>query len=200
MLPGDYIAMRLTNEVCTTVSGLSEGIFWDFKNACVSKELLAHYGFDESIIAKIVPTFGVQGAVSSHAAQLLGLTAGTPVTYRAGDQPNNALSLNVFNPGEIALTAGTSGVVYGINGSVNYDPLSRVNTFAHVNHKKGTDPAGRVALHQRNGHSQFMDKTQHRSRRYFLFEHEPAGIASRHRLRRSEYRAIRQRCRTYPAK
>ena len=75
MLPGDYIAMRLTNEVCTTVSGLSEGIFWDFKNACVSKELLAHYGFDESIIAKIVPTFGVQGAVSSHAAQLLGLTA-----------------------------------------------------------------------------------------------------------------------------
>ena len=64
MLPGDYIAMRLTNEVCTTVSGLSEGIFWDFKNACVSKELLAHYGFDESIIAKIVPTFGVQGAVS----------------------------------------------------------------------------------------------------------------------------------------
>jgi len=142
MLPGDYIAMRLTNEVCTTVSGLSEGIFWDFKNACVSKELLAHYGFDESIIAKIVPTFGVQGAVSSHAAQLLGLTAGTPVTYRAGDQPNNALSLNVFNPGEIASTAGTSGVVYGINGSVNYDPLSRVNTFAHVNHKKGQTRLG----------------------------------------------------------
>ena len=99
MLPGDYIAMRLTNEVCTTVSGLSEGIFWDFKNACVSKELLAHYGFDESIIAKIVPTFGVQGAVSSHAAQLLGLTAGTPVTYRAGDQPNNALSHQCIQSG-----------------------------------------------------------------------------------------------------
>lgn len=142
MLPGDYIAMRLTGEICTTVSGLSEGIFWDFKNECVSKELLAHYGFDESIIATIVPTFGVQGAVSSHAAQLLGLTPGTPVTYRAGDQPNNALSLNVFNPGEIASTAGTSGVVYGINGSVNYDPLSRVNTFAHVNHKKGQTRLG----------------------------------------------------------
>ena len=142
MLPGDYIAMRLTGEICTTVSGLSEGIFWDFKNECVSKELLAHYGFDESIIATIVPTFGVQGSVSSHAAQLLGLTPGTPVTYRAGDQPNNALSLNVFNPGEIASTAGTSGVVYGINGSVNYDPLSRVNTFAHVNHKKGQTRLG----------------------------------------------------------
>lgn len=142
MLPGDYIAMRLTGEICTTVSGLSEGIFWDFKNDCVSKELLAYYGFDESLIAPIVPTFGVQGAVSSHAAQTLGLTAGTPVTYRAGDQPNNALSLNVFNPGEIASTAGTSGVVYGINGNVNYDPLSRVNTFAHVNHTKGKTRLG----------------------------------------------------------
>ncbi|MBQ8423380.1 MAG: carbohydrate kinase [Coprobacter sp.] len=136
MLPGDYIAMRLTGDIRTTVSGLSEGIFWDFKNECVSKELLAHYGFDESLIAKIVPTFGIQGAVHAQAAQALGLKAGTPVTYRAGDQPNNALSLNVFNPGEIASTAGTSGVVYGINGSVNYDPKSRVNTFAHVNHKK----------------------------------------------------------------
>ncbi len=142
LLPGDYIAMRLTGEVCTTVSGLSEGIFWVFKNECLSKELLSYYGFDESLFAKIVPTFGVQGAVSSVAAQALGLTAGTPVTYRAGDQPNNALSLNVFNPGEIASTAGTSGVVYGINGSVNYDPLSRVNTFAHVNHKKGQTRLG----------------------------------------------------------
>ena len=67
-------------------------------------------------------------------AKELGLKEGTPITYRAGDQPNNALSLNVFNPGEIASTAGTSGVVYGVNGEVNYDPQSRVNTFAHVNH------------------------------------------------------------------
>ncbi len=142
MLPGDYIAMRLTGDVRTTISGLSEGIFWDFKNDCVSKELLTHYGFDESIIAKIVPTFGVQGAVHAQAAHALGLKAGTPVTYRAGDQPNNALSLNVFNPGEIASTAGTSGVVYGINDTVNYDPKSRVNTFAHVNHKKGQTRLG----------------------------------------------------------
>ena len=142
MLPGDYIAMRLTGEVRTTVSGLSEGIFWDFKNECLSKELLACYGLDESLIAKTVPTFGLQGAIHAQAARLLGLSAGTPVTYRAGDQPNNALSLNVFNPGEIASTAGTSGVVYGINGTVNYDPLSRVNTFAHVNHKKGQTRLG----------------------------------------------------------
>ena len=134
MLPGDYIAMRLTGTVCTTVSGLSEGIFWDFRENKVSDRLLAQFGFDTSLIPQIRPTFGQQGTLTKEAADVLGLTPGIPVTYRAGDQPNNALSLNVFNPGEIASTAGTSGVVYGVNGTVNYDPQSRVNTFAHVNH------------------------------------------------------------------
>jgi len=134
MLPGDYIALKLTGEACTTVEGLSEGIFWDFKNGSVSSELLEYFGFDTDIIPEVRPTFSEQGRLSAAAAQELGLAAGTPVTYRAGDQPNNALSLNVFNPGEIASTAGTSGVVYGVNGQVNYDPQSRVNTFAHVNH------------------------------------------------------------------
>ena len=134
MLPGDYIAMRLTGSVCTTVSGLSEGIFWDFKADAPSRELLDFFGFDETILAPRKPTFGVQGTLTRQAAEALGLKEGIPVTYRAGDQPNNALSLNVFNPGEIASTAGTSGVVYGVIGQVNYDPLSRVNTFAHVNH------------------------------------------------------------------
>ncbi len=134
MLPGDYIAMRLTGVTCTTVSGLSEGIFWDFAANRPSEELLDYFGFDDTILAPVKPTFGVQGTLTETAAASLGLAAGTPVTYRAGDQPNNALSLNVFNPGEIASTAGTSGVVYGVIGQVQYDPLSRVNTFAHVNH------------------------------------------------------------------
>ena len=134
MLPGDYIAMRLTGSVCTTVSGLSEGIFWDFEKNEPCQKLLDFFGFDETILPQRRPTFGVQGTLSAEAAEYLGLSEGTPVTYRAGDQPNNALSLNVFNPGEIASTAGTSGVVYGVIGQVNYDPLSRVNTFAHVNH------------------------------------------------------------------
>ena len=134
MLPGDYIAMRLSGEICTTVSGLSEGMFWDFKENRVADFLMDYYGLDASLIADIRPTFAEQGRVNADAARELGLKEGTPITYRAGDQPNNALSLNVFNPGEIASTAGTSGVVYGVNGSVNYDPKSRVNTFAHVNH------------------------------------------------------------------
>ena len=134
MLPGDYIAMRLTDRICTTESGLSEGMFWDFKENRVADFLLEYFGFSEDIIPEIVPTFSIQGRVTAAVAAELGLAEGTPVSYRAGDQPNNALSLNVFNPGEIASTAGTSGVVYGVNGEVSYDKLSRVNTFAHVNH------------------------------------------------------------------
>jgi xylulokinase len=134
MLPGDYIAMRLSGEICTTISGLSECMLWDYKENKLADSLLKFYGFDSSIIPEIKPTFAEQGRVNAAAAKELGLHEGTPITYRAGDQPNNALSLNVFNPGEIASTAGTSGVVYGVNGVVNYDKKSRVNTFAHVNH------------------------------------------------------------------
>ncbi|WNJ20178.1 FGGY family carbohydrate kinase [Pontibacter sp. G13] len=138
MLPGDYIAYQLTGEIRTTISGLSEGILWDFEEDTPAKALLAHYGIEESLLPEIVPTFGEQGRVSADAAQLLGIPAGIPVSYRAGDQPNNAFSLNVLNPGEIAATAGTSGVVYGVSGTVKYDAQSRVNSFAHVNHGEET--------------------------------------------------------------
>ena len=134
MLPGDYVALRLTGEAATTVSGLSEGIFWDFAEDAPSQRLLDALGLDVSLLSHIVPTFGLQGTLTRAAAGELGLAHGTPVTYRAGDQPNNALSLDVLNPGEIASTAGTSGVVYGVIGQVAHDPLSRVNPFAHVNH------------------------------------------------------------------
>ena len=143
MLPGDYIAMRMTGDIVTTVSGLSEGIFWDFQQNGISEELMNYYGFSKDLIPDIRPTFGLQGEMLGSVAAELGLKQGTPVTYRAGDQPNNALSLNVLNPGEIAATGGTSGVVYGVNGKVNYDTLSRVNTFAHVNH---TDEQTRLGV------------------------------------------------------
>ena len=142
MLPGDYLAMKLSGVVNTTVSGLSEGMFWDFKEKKPAAFLLDYFGFDHSLIPDIVPTFSVQSEVSAEAAAELGLKPGTPISYRAGDQPNNALSLNAFNPGEIASTAGTSGVVYGVSGEVNYDPKSRVNTFAHVNYSQDTDRLG----------------------------------------------------------
>lgn len=134
MLPGDYIAMKMTDEIRTTISGLSEGIFWDYPAGEISQMIMDHYGFSNSMIPDLVPSFGDQGFLTSRAAEELGLKEGIPVSYRAGDQPNNAFSLKVMDPGEVAATAGTSGVIYAITQKAGYDRKSRVNTFVHVNH------------------------------------------------------------------
>ncbi len=134
LLPGEFVALRLTGECRTTVSGLSEGIFWNFPADDVSERILSHYGLQKDLLAERVPSMGFQGSLTEPAARELGLKAGIPIAYRAGDQPNNAFSLNVLEPGEIAATAGTSGVVYAVSGSLNCDPQSRINAFAHVNH------------------------------------------------------------------
>jgi xylulokinase len=135
MLPGDFIAMKLTGQTNTTISGLSEGILWDYSSGSPASFILENFGVSESLLADIVPTFGIQGTVLPSIANEVGLKQGIPVSYRAGDQPNNAFSLNVLNPGEIAATAGTSGVVYAISDQQKYDPESRVNIFAHVNYE-----------------------------------------------------------------
>jgi xylulokinase len=134
MLPGDFIALKLTGEATTTVSGLSEGICWNYPKQRIASELLNYYHIDENLIPSIVPTFGEQGRLTLQAASALGLAPGIPVCYRSGDQPNNAWSLNTLEPGEIAATAGTSGVIYGVTDKVVFDKASRVNTFVHVNH------------------------------------------------------------------
>lgn len=145
MLPGDYLAARMTNEVVTTASGLSEGVLWDFVEGAPAQMVLDYFGFDQSVLAEVKPTFGIQGYLTSVAAEKLGLAENTPVTYRSGDQPNNAFSLNVLEPGEVAATAGTSGVVYGISDQAKYDSKSRVNTFLHVNNT-AADPRFGVLL------------------------------------------------------
>jgi xylulokinase len=132
MLPGDYIALKLTGQVATTISGLSEGIGWDYQENTIAQKLLDYYQIDKSLLSPLVPSFGDQGRVNKEAAAILGIKEGVPVSYRAGDQPNNAFSLNVLQPGEIAATAGTSGVVYGVTDKASYDPQSRVNAFVHV--------------------------------------------------------------------
>lgn len=132
MLPGDFIAMKLTGEITTSIPALSEGIFWDFKNDEISKDVMEHYQLDQKVIPEIRPLFAEHGYLREDIANFLGLKTGIPVAYKSGDQPNNALSLNVLQPGEVAATAGTSGVIYGVSDQLTFDPQSRVNTFAHV--------------------------------------------------------------------
>jgi xylulokinase len=142
MLPGDYIAMKLTGEIWSTPSGLSEGIFWDFQKNKVADFLLNYFGLKKDCIPDLINTFSFQGKVNAEAAKATGLQPGTPVAYRAGDQPNNAMSLNVLRPGEVAATGGTSGVVYGVVAEPKYDKKNRVNGFAHVNHSEGAPHIG----------------------------------------------------------
>ncbi len=142
MLPGDYINFRLTGELNTTISGLSEGIFWDFNKEGLSNELMEYFDFDKGLIPELKETFEVHGLLSADSASQLGLSAGTLVGYRAGDQPNNAMALGALNPGEVAATGGTSGVVFGVVDRPVYDSESRVNAFAHVNHQKAKPSLG----------------------------------------------------------
>lgn len=146
MLPGDYIGYRLSGEILTTAGGLSEGILWDFRDDSPADMLIRHWGFDPALIPPVREGFGEHGIVSATAAAELGIPAGTPLAYRAGDQPNNALSLNVLEPGEIAATAGTSGVIYGVVDRPVWDPRSRVNAFLHVNHRAETPRYGMLQV------------------------------------------------------
>jgi xylulokinase len=142
MLPGDFIAQRLTGTITTTASALSEGILWDFSKNTLSHEVISHFGFEKTMIPRVQDVFSPHGYLSAVLASELSLRTGIPVSYKAGDQPNNALSLNVLHPGEVAATAGTSGVIYGVSDSLTYDPLSRVNSFAHVNHTAASTRVG----------------------------------------------------------
>ena len=144
MLPGDYIAYKLSGAICSTISGLSEGIFWDFKENSVADWLLEYYGIDKNLVPKIKDTFSEQGIISEAGAAASGLAIGTPILYRAGDQPNNALSLNVFNPGEVAATGGTSGVIYAVTDNLSVKESSRVNNFAHVNYTTSEQKIGKL--------------------------------------------------------
>ncbi|WP_317129815.1 xylulokinase [Chryseobacterium mulctrae] len=144
MLPGDFIALKLSGEATTTVTGLSEGVLWDFQKHQPSKTLLNHWGIDESLVSKVVDNFTEQCVVSKQGAEESGLPEGIPILYRAGDQPNNALSLNVMNPGEIAATGGTSGVVYGVTDNIHSKESVRVNNFAHINHTQEQPRIGKM--------------------------------------------------------
>lgn len=135
MLPGDFIAMKLSGTISTSISALSEGVFWDFQQNELSTTLMDYYGFDPKLIPSILPVFAEHGQIKKAVAEELGLSSTVTINYKAGDQPNNALSLNVLQPGEVAATAGTSGVIYGVSDQLIADRESRVNTFAHVNYR-----------------------------------------------------------------
>jgi xylulokinase len=144
MLPGDFLAAKLTDNIQTTITGLSEGIFWDFKNDQASQALFDHFEIDQSLVPEVVDNFTVQATVSNAGAQATGLKEGTPITYRAGDQPNNAYTLGARKAGDVVATGGTSGVVYALTDQLSSNELTKVNTFAHVNYQSQQKMFGKL--------------------------------------------------------
>jgi len=144
MLPGDFVAAKLTGKICTTKNSLSEGILWDYKEDKLANWLLDYYGIDSNLTPEIVENFTNQGEVTEHASAETGIPVGCPVIYRAGDQPNNALSLNILNHGEVAATGGTSGVIYAVTNQLKSKESSRINNFAHVNYSKNNTTVGKL--------------------------------------------------------
>ena len=144
LLPGDYIAYKFSETISTTKSGLSEATLWDFKKDKPARWLLEHYDLNPNLIPEIVPTFSLQSKLSFDGAFQSGLKEGTPILYRAGDQPNNALSLNVFNAGEVAATGGTSGVIYAVTDNQSAKEGLKLNNFAHVNHSEKKTSIGKL--------------------------------------------------------
>ncbi len=178
MLPGDFIAMRLTGEITTTPSALSEGILWDFKQHKISEDIIQHFGFDKSIIPQVKDVFSTHGFLSKDVADKLGLKQGIPVTYKAGDQPNNALSLNVLHPGEVAATAGTSGVIYTVTDKLVYDKQSRVNSFAHVNHTNEIRIGVLLCINGTGSMNSWMKKMIGREKSYQQLNAEALAISA----------------------
>jgi len=180
MLPGDFIAMKLTGNITTSAAALSEGIFWNFKAHTLSRTILDYFGFDASFFPDVKNVFDNHGYILPAVADELGLQKNIPVTYKAGDQPNNALSLNVMEPGEVAANAGTSGVIYGVTDQMKYDPQSRINSFAHVNHTSNNSRIGVLLCINGAGiTSNWIRSLQGRDKTYDvlngLIEHIPPG-------------------------
>lgn len=144
MLPGDYIAYKLSGVINTTKNGLAEGILWNYKHARVADEILDYYSISKNLTPDIVENFSIQGSVNKAASIETGLMEGTPITYRAGDQPNNALTLGVLKAGEVAVTGGTSGVIYALTEQNEFEEIERVNQFAHVNYTASNPYVGRL--------------------------------------------------------
>ncbi len=144
MLPGDFIAYKLTGIINTTKNGLSEGMLWDYKENEVANFLMEYYGIDPSMTPEIVDNFTNQCYSNEKGAAESGLPVGIPVIYRAGDQPNNALSLNILKPGEVAATGGTSGVIYAVTDQLKSKETSRINSFVHVNYSDLKPTVGKL--------------------------------------------------------
>ena len=132
LLPKDYVRLRLTGEHALDKADGAGTLLFELARRDWSPEVLAALGIDP---AWLPPTFEgpmVTGTVTNEAAAATGLRAGTPVVAGGGDQAANAVGVGAVNPGIVALSLGTSGVVFATTDEPLRDPAGQVHAFCHA--------------------------------------------------------------------
>ncbi len=132
LLPKDYIRFKLTGEFATDVSDASGTGMFDVVHRRWSEAVVSGLNLDPSILPTAVESSTVTGKVTATAAQITGLSEGTPVVGGAGDQAASAIGNGIVTPGTMSCTLGTSGVVFAYLDKPAYDPQGRVHTFCHA--------------------------------------------------------------------
>jgi len=132
LLPKDYIRFKLTGEYATDLADGSGMLLMDVASRRWSQDVLAELDIPPAWMPAVYEGPGVTGYVSAAAAQETGLKAGIPVVAGGGDQSAQAVGVGAVTPGVVALTVGTSGVVFAPLGSYAYEPEGRLHAFCHA--------------------------------------------------------------------
>lgn len=132
LLPKDYVRYKLTGEYAMDKADGAGTVLFDLKSRAWSSEVLEILGIDPSLMP---PTFEgpeFTGRITPQAASAIGLKAGTPVVAGGGDQSAQAVGVGAVTPGVVALTVGTSGVVFATTPSALIEPEGRLHAFCHA--------------------------------------------------------------------
>ena len=132
LLPKDHVRLRLTGEYATDKAGASGTILFDLAERNWSGEVVEGLGIDPNWLPRTFEGTEVTGAVTSEAADLTGVPAGTPVVGGGGDQAASAIGTGVVDPGSVTVSVGTSGVVFAATDTPAYEPEGRVHAFCHA--------------------------------------------------------------------
>jgi xylulokinase len=132
LLPKDFVRLRLTGAYALDKADGAGTILFDLAARDWSPEVLHALEIDP---AWMPPTFegpAVTGAITREAAAATGLREGTPVVAGGGDQAANGVGVGAVVPGVIALSLGTSGVIFAATDQPLFEPQGRVHAFCHA--------------------------------------------------------------------
>ncbi len=132
LLPKDYIRSKLTGEYAMDKADGAGTVLFDLKARDWSDEVLSALDIPRAWMPKTFEGTEFTGYVTNEAASLTGLKVGTPVAAGGGDQAAGAVGMGAVEPGVVALTVGTSGVVFATTPSALIEPQGKLHAFCHA--------------------------------------------------------------------